>query len=240
MYQYVLRLNAEEKDDPMAVIPAADLGSLAHHLMERLAAERPDREEFRRVSARMFDTYLAARPPMDPFAAEREKNGFLRMMDSAWAHDPGRRVLLSEETMHGSHPSGLKLYGRPDRVELDENGDGIVVDFKTGRRVAQQPNDPAGCRQTLIYAWMLRQNGTAIGRCEDRYLRSGQSVACGADEDMMEKLGEDLVRFAAGLREGDFAAEDGYGADLGEDTCGCCPYGKICARDAAPEEEAET
>ena len=69
---------------------------------------------------------------------------------------------LSEETMHGGHPSGLKLYGRPDRVELDENGDGVVVDFKTGRRVAQQPNDPAGCRQTLIYAWMLRQNGTAI------------------------------------------------------------------------------
>ena len=240
MYQYVLRLNAEETDDPMAVIPAADLGNLAHHLMERLAAERPDREEFRRVSARMFDTYLAARPPMDPFAAEREKNAFLRMMDSAWAHDPGRRVLLSEETMHSSHPTGLKLYGRPDRVELDENGDGIVVDFKTGRRVAQQPNDPASCRQTLIYAWMLRQNGTAIGRCEYRYLRSGQSVVCGADGDMMEKLREDLVLFSEGLREGDFAAEDGYGTECGEDTCTYCPYGKICDRDAAPEEEAET
>ena len=239
LYQYILNLDAEEADNPMTVIPAADIGNLAHHLMERLAASHPGREEFGQLAADMFDTYLIARPPMDPFAGEREKKRFLRMMDSAWDHDPGRKVLLSEETMHSSHPSGLTLYGRPDRVELDENGDGIVVDFKTGYKVMQEPNDPASCRQTLIYAWMLRQNGIPIKRCEYRYLRSSQDVVCGADQDMMEKLEEDLILFSKGVRHGDYAPEDGYGKSCEEQhTCDYCPYAQICALDLTPEEEA--
>ena len=239
LYQYILRLDAEEADDPLVVIPPKEAGDLAHHLMEELAELRPDREAFSRMSADMFDAYLTARPPMDPFAAEREKQRFVRMMDAAWAHDPGRRTLLAEETMHSSHPAGLRLYGRPDRVEIDEDGSGIVVDFKTGSKVMQQPEDPSTCRQTLIYAWMLQQQGIPVSRCEYRYLRFSKDVPCSADAAMMGKLQEELTLFCRGLQQGDFAMETGYGEACVKDSCEHCPYSAVCALDKTPEEEEQ-
>lgn len=234
-YKYILKLDVAEPDDPMVVISKMEFGNLAHHLMEILAAERPDEEEFRDLASRMFDDYLTARPPMDPHAAETEKENFVRMMVDARRQDPGREAILSEEKLHGIHPCGLKLSGRPDRVERDEDGRYIVADFKTGRKVVQQENDPQSCRQALIYAWLLQQNGKPPATCEYRYLRSGQTVPCEVNPLTMSKLDEDFALFYNGLKSGDFAPEDGYGNRCEKSSCQYCPYRKICDADMRRE-----
>ena len=236
LYQYILHLDARGEDDPMVIISPMEIGNLAHHLMEILAAERPDEKRFLELAPGMFDDYLTARPPMDPYAAEREKERFVRMMDSAWKQDPEREAVLSEEYMHSIHPCGLKLTGRPDRVEATGDGKYIVVDFKTGRRPAQKKDDPRSCRQALIYAWMLQQSGKPVTRCEYRYLRRSLSVTCETNPMMMEQLEADLRLFHDGLLSGGFGPEDGYGTPHKKDDCRNCVYAKICEADKAGEE----
>ena len=240
LYRYVLHLDVREEDDPMVVISPAEIGNLAHHLMEILAEEHPGEAEFHARASAMFDEYLVARPPMDPYAAEEEKERFVRMMDTARREDPGREAVLAEQEMHSTHPCGLKLRGRPDRVEADGNGRYIVVDFKTGRRVVQEQNDPHSCRQALIYAWMLQQAGMPPAYCEYRYLRRSGSVLCETHPMMMKQLEEDLIRFHDGLKNGDFAREDGYGTKHRENDCRrSCVYFGICQADKPGEEARE-
>ncbi len=233
LYKYILHLDVREEDDPMVIISPLEMGNLAHHLMEILAAERPDEEKFRSLAASMLDDYLISRPPMDSHAAEIAKDRFVRMMDSAWKEDPGREVVLYEKELHGVHPCGLKLEGRPDRVEADGNGKYIVVDFKTGRKVAQERNDPKSCRQALIYAWILQQSGRLPAYCEYRYLQLSRDrdVMCETNPLTMGQLDEDLSLFYNGLKSGDFAPEDGYGNKCKKDTCDHCSYQAVCAAD---------
>ena len=239
LYKSILHLDISEQDDPMVVISPQESGNLAHHLMEILAAERPDEAEFRSLAASMFDEYLVSRPPMDPYAAEREKERFVRMMDSAWKSDPGREAVLSEEKLHSTHPCGLKLMGRPDRVEADGNGKYIVVDFKTGRKVEQTRDDPKSCRQTMIYAWMLQQKGMSVACCEYRYLRRSVNVPCEINPLTMGQLETDLALFNNGLISGDFGPEDGYGTPRKKNDCTYCEYKAICNSDKAREEARE-
>ena len=236
LYRYILHLDIPESDDPMAVISPADTGSLAHHLMEILAAERPGEAAFHDMASAMFDEFLAARPPMDPHAAEKEKERFVRMMDAARRQDPGRETVLAEEWLRSTHPCGLRLSGRPDRVEADGNGGHIVVDFKTGRRVAHVQDDPKTCRQALIYAWMLQQAGMRTAYCEYRYLRRSAGVTCGTGPAVMGQLEEDLARFYNGLKAGDFAREDGYAKECKDSDCKRCVYYGICRADKKREE----
>ena len=236
LYQHVLRLDVPEKDDPMVIISPPEAGNLAHYLMEILGRERPGEAEFHALAVRIFEDYLTARPPMDAWAAGREKDRFVRMMDSAWRRDPRRETVLIEEDLHSVHPCGLRLRGRPDRVEADGNGDHIIVDFKTGRRPLQAEEDPASCRQALIYIWMVQQQGLPVSRCEYRYLRLSRDIRCGAGPDIMARLEEDLRLFYHGLESGDFAPEDGYGNKKKTAECKYCPYQSICDRDRAEEE----
>lgn len=239
LYQYILGLEDQNPDDPMMVVSAAEIGNLAHKLMEQMATAHLTRENFRRTSGEMFEACLKARPPMDQQAAEKEKKLFVQMMDAAWQHDPKRKILLSEEQMHGCCPCGLRLTGRPDRVELVGNGKTIVVDFKTGKKVMQKKDDPATCRQALIYAWLLRQNGIEVERCEYRYLLLLQNIECDAGSDKMGKLGEDLKLFHDGLAQCDFGMKDHYVKNYNNSACSYCPYVAVCRLDKTPEEKED-
>ena len=234
-YRYLLGLDAAEPDDPMVIAPANAVGNMAHHLMEILAADKPDAAEFHDMASAMFDDFLTARPPMDEAAAEREKDRFVQMMDAAWKQDP-KHGGLSEREIHSRLRCGLLLKGRPDRVEDAGDGGYIVVDFKTGSTPEHVPDDPQTCRQVLIYAWMLQQEGKRIVSCEYRYLRLSRTVKCGTGPEIMGKLEEDLERFYNGLEAGDFAAEDGYGNPLKKNGCRYCPYAGICEMDKKREE----
>lgn len=236
LYKYILRLDVSEPDDPMVVISANEIGNMAHHLMEILAEKKLGEEEFRNAASIMFDDYLISRPPMDQHAAEKEKADFVRMMNTAWKEDPGREVVLSEEYLHGLHPCGLRLKGRVDRVEIDENGRHVVVDFKTGRKVTQETDDPQTCRQALIYTWILQQEGKKTGPCEYRYLRRSKNIFCRTDSQIMSTLEDELKRFYNGLKEVDFAPEDGYGNQLKKNDCKYCPYVSVCDLDKTREE----
>ncbi len=221
----VLGIKEPETDDPFEVINAKDNGSLAHSLMMELGERHSAKDVFLKHAEKAFDDFLIQRPPVHSDDAVRQKKQFLRMMEKAWEQDPGRDILLSEEKKYAEHPSGVRLYGIPDRVEKTEDGKYLIVDFKTGRRISHQQDDITTCLQVLIYAFMMEQEGLEIAGCEYRYLRHQKTISCKYDETMKNALQERLTQFQEALVSGDFPCAPS------EDNCRYCKLNMLCGKE---------
>lgn len=230
----ILGVQEEEPDDPFTVIDAKSIGKLAHSLMEELADSPCDKDTFLQKADAAFTEFLLSRPPIHSETAEREKSIFCKMMANAYDQDPKNEVLASEEKQTFLHSSGVLLEGYPDRVEKTPEGEYIIADYKTGKRIAHQANDIDTCLQVVIYAYIMEQKNIPISRCEYRYLRDGVTVPCRYDDSMKEKLNDKLLAFKNALTTGQFPCA------VSKDSCKYCTLANICGRDLQPEEgEAE-
>ena len=227
----ILRIEEPEPDDPFEVINAKEVGTMAHRLMEQLGSERPDKTAFLKQAGVAFDRWLISRPPVHEDDGERERQQFLRMMKNAFEQDPGRTVVSSEERKHVTHPLGIRLQGIPDRVERMQDGSGLIVDFKTGRRVTHKQDDIETCLQVLIYAYMTEQEGIPVSGCEYRYLRNKKTVTCRYDAEMKKKLDERLSAFKDALLSGSFPCTGD------KDNCRFCRLDTICGRERKTDGE---
>lgn len=229
----ILGVQEVEEDDPFTVMSGAEIGLLAHKLMEGLFHAPCDRDVFLQRADEAFAQALRLRPPLHPDAAAAEKLVFRKMMANAYEQDPGNEVLASEEEQHFLHSSGILLKGYPDRVEKTPAGQYIIADYKSGRSIKHIPDDIDTCLQVVIYAYLLESHGKAISHCEYRYLRDKQTVTCRYDEDMKEKLNQKLLAFKEALTSGNFpCATD-------EDACTYCTLAGICGKETQKEEEAD-
>lgn len=218
----VLNIPEVETDDPFVVLTPAQVGTLAHSMMEALAANDVDRDTFVEMCDKAYDATLTARPPMHLSDAKYEKKVFLNMMRTAYDSDPHNKVLSAEEKYTIKHPSGVILHGYPDRVEQDEDGKFLIADFKTKRKIDHIEDDIDTCLQVVIYAWMCEQAGIDISRCEYRYLRKGLSVSCKYDDEMKNKLNDKLVAFKTAIENNDFPRNET------PNSCKYCKMNDIC------------
>ena len=229
----LLGIKEQEPDDPFTVIDPAATGSLAHSLMEELALHPCDKAAFLQRAGTAFDRFLLTRPPIHRDSAAKEKTAFCKMMENAYDLDPKNEVLASEEKQTFRHHSGVLLQGYPDRVEKTPEGEYIIADYKTGRRVKHLENDIDTCLQVVIYAYFMEQQGFPISRCEYRYLRDGITVGCKYDASMKEKLDAKLTQFKNALTEGEFPPAEN------PDACRYCTLASICRSNSPEKEEAE-
>lgn len=224
---YALGIEEPEADDPFEVISALDYGNLAHSLMEELAKNPMDRSEFEELAGKRFDEFLKLRPALDIASCGRKRADFVNTMLNAYDQDReiSNEVVSSEYTLRGLHPSGVKLKGRADRIEKNDLGEHIVVDYKTGRKIAHAANDIDTCLQAVIYSFLLRNDGYAVGTAEYRYLRSGRIVTCEYGPYMESLLNERLTQFREAVDNQEFPPTPSA------DSCKYCPYGDFCGKE---------
>lgn len=218
----VLGIPEEEPDDPFMVISAADIGTIAHSMMEEIAGNNMNMKDFLELSGKAFDEFLLSRPPLHIDDANREKREFLKMMENAFIKDPKNDVISAEKEYNFEHPSGVKLHGYPDRVEKDKDGNLLIADFKTGRNITHIKNDIDTCFQVIVYAWLLEKDGINISKCEYRYLRKGQTIPCEYNEDIKDKLNEKLLKFKEAVLANDFPRSEN------KTSCKYCKMSDIC------------
>ncbi len=223
----ILKAREPEEDDPFTVINANQLGTLAHTQMEHLAEKHVSKKKFLERAEKEFDDFLKSRPPLHPEAVKREKQTYLRMLENAYESDPGNEVISAEEKWTVEHTSGVKLFGYPDRVEKMKNGEYLVADYKTKRRIDHVEDDVDLCLQVLLYAYMAEQEGYPITKCEYRYIRQNESVFCRYDESMKNALSDRLQYFRRCLETSD------YPCNPGDKNANCeyCKCVDICGRD---------
>ena len=220
----ILGIPEEEEDDPFEVINAAELGTMAHSMMELLAENKMDEDDFLKRCAEAFDDFLKTRPPVHEYDAARQKKEFLRMMKNAYKMDPSNEVLAAEEKYRFTHPCGIKLKGYPDRVEKTGDGKYIIADYKTKRKVDHVQDDIGTCLQVVIYAWLCEQAGIPVSKCEYRYIRKNARVSCEYNDLMKQLLNEKLQEFKTAVENKEF--EQNRGAN--EINCKYCKVREIC------------
>ena len=235
MLGYILGIPEPDETDPFEIMTALDTGTLAHSLMEALGNSSMSRDEFMELAGEYFDRFLAEHPPLIGGNAAPVRDGFMEMMETAYETDPHREVVLGEEDISCEHESGVRIHGFPDRVEKLEDGSHLVVDFKSGRRVAHVQDDIGTCLQVVIYAYLMERKGFRVSGGEYRYIRTGETVTCRYDEDMKRQLGERLEAFREALLKGDFPAA--APSEENEDPCRYCKYIGICGM--AEEQSAD-
>lgn len=231
---YICGIEEPEEDDPFTVINAKDQGSLVHKLMEQGANKNISKDEFLELSDKAFDDFLKSRPPIHSSAAAKLKKEFQQMMADTFEKDPKNKVLSAEDKYIFEHPSGIKIKGYPDRVEQTKDGQYIIADFKTKRKVEHVPEDIDTCLQVVLYAWLCSQAGIDISRAEYRYLRKSMSINCTINDAIYNQLNLKLLQFKDAMERGDFPRNPGKQ----NANCKYCTFGDICEWDVI-EQEAE-
>ena len=105
---------------------------------------------------------ILKKPAMIPSSVNEVKNNFLRLVKNLYSLDPGNKHIYSEKFVKGSI-GGINFKGTLDRLEKDNIGRYIIVDYKTGTKVTHVKDDPITCLQGLIYAYLLENYGKDFG-----------------------------------------------------------------------------
>ena len=225
----ILGIEEPDPDDPFTVIDARDMGTLVHSVMEYLADD-PDVSEkaFMKHAEEMFDEYLRTRTPINETMTDNARKEFLDMALKGYRNDPHNRVIAAEEKFSVMHrESGIGIYGYPDRVEIDENGQYLIADYKTKRRYEHEENDINTCLQVVLYAYMMshrKENRLPISYCTYRYLRYSTPVNCVYNAEMENELTKKLLEVRDALNSGHFPCADD------EDSCKYCRFASICGK----------
>lgn len=230
----ILGIEEPDPDDPFTVIDARDMGTLVHSVMEYLADHPKVSEgEYARHARQMFDEYLKTRTPVNREMADSARTEFMDMAVKGFRNDPHNEVIAAEEKFSVMHwDSGIGIYGYPDRVEIDENGQYLIADYKTKRRYDHKPDDIDTCLQVVLYAYMMshrKENKLPISYCTYRYLRYNEPVNCRYDADMENQLKDKLLEVRDALDSGRFPCTDN------EDNCRYCKFASICGKNRGSE-----
>ena len=238
MLQNILGIEQPDEDKPFEVIAANETGTMAHSLMEELANSNMTLDEFLKLSGEYFDRFIMQHPPLVTQEAEPEREAFLDMMETAYNQDPHREVAMTEEKIHGALDCGVKISGILDRLEKNDDGSYLVVDFKSGRSIIHVQDDIDTCMQIVMYAYILEQMGYKISGGEYRYIRQNEIVTCRYDDDMKKALDEKLAIFKEYMEESYFPVSEYALNGTGDtsDPCKYCKYGLICGKTTEAEE----
>ncbi len=234
-YRYIAKIPDDQEDNPGEVISAADFGTLAHEMMERLANTGMAENDFLSMCEEAFNAFLLSRPPVQDSDARKSLSDFLSMMKIAYESDDNNRVLSAETEYEYTHPSGVKLHGYPDRVEETADGEYLIADFKTKRSIEHEENNVESCLQVIIYAWLCDCEEHPISRGEYRYIRKGKNISCAYDDKAKEKLNELLLSFKEALETNNFPQTPGEKRK----NCKYCIMKSLCDEDLGKEKSYE-
>ena len=158
----ILDINVDEPDDPYVVIPANELGTLIHKVMEKFQKGKTPLSELMDKADQAFEDFLHQKPAMIPSSAKTAKDNYLRLVKNLYDMDPGNYHIFSEKYYNG-RVGDILFGGTIDRVERDKFGNYIIVDYKTGTNIKHKTEDPVTCLQGLIYAYLLENYGDKFG-----------------------------------------------------------------------------
>jgi len=223
-FSYILNMEEPDTDDVFVVIKPLDMGNLVHGLMDDAFRYSMSKEKVKAEAVRRFNALLTARPPINPPDVKRVREDFMRMVENGFESSAGNEVIYSEHTIKPVKIGGIKLKGRLDRLEKTPDGNIVIVDYKTGRRVNHRQNEISSCMQILLYAAMLEESENIIvSGGEYRYLRYNKNISCVYNNSIKDAILIIADKFADGVANADFAP-------LVTDSCRYCGFSHICRK----------
>ncbi len=224
----ILGVEQPEEIDLYKIIPANELGTLAHYLLETLDKSKvKTKEEFGLIAAQRFNEYLIIRYPNNFVTADLAKEQFVEMMENAYEMEGDSKTLFREEDIITVHESGITIHGFPDKVIENPDGTVRVIDYKTGNAVVHSSDDAASMVQCTMYSYIIEKiKGRRVSDFEYWYLKH-KHIVRGSDndktmQDHYASLKEILTNLAVSLSTGEFLPNLDY--------CKNCFYQKVCMK----------
>ena len=153
LFQNLLEINLDDKNDPFRIIEANTKGTIIHSVFEGFTKNN-NLDELIDKALIEFDKYLKMKPAIIDKSIEREKENIVDIVKGIYNASSENKHFLSEVKMPITDVYGVKFAGTFDRIEKTKNNEYILVDYKTGSNVFHKVNDPVTCIQGLIYAYM--------------------------------------------------------------------------------------
>lgn len=158
----------------------------------------------------------------------------------AWHRRPGARIVIATEqkvraTVTLADGTSVTLTGEADRLELDESGNVVVVDLKTGKygptkdQIAEHPQ--LGLYQLAVDHGAVEgldgvPAGARSGGAELIQLRLGKDLPRVDSQGTPELIHEQLAQAVAAVRAEEFVARPSASAQNGH--CRYCSFQAIC------------
>ena len=225
--KYILGLNEPNNDDPFKLFPGGAAGTLVHECMEDYG-HNPDwmLDEFMDNAKAKFNNYLKCRITVHSKDLEKNKSDYLEMAKNGYENDPtGKTIIGSEYKVNPvKHESGLTFSGTIDRIEKLDNGNHVIVDYKTYSKIKNEADNIDTCFQVVLYAYLLEALGKKVDRCEYRYLRNVRTITTEYNDGIKQQLNEKINKLKEALDSGIF----NYAED--KKACDYCPYIDICGK----------
>ena len=232
----VLGIEQENDIDIYQIIPANDIGTLAHELMENFSLEM-SKEEFLKLSEKKFKEYLIMHPSDNPQEEDEKLYEFLFMMSNGYDMEKqeNQSSVLREEDLLAIHePTQLRIHGFPDKVVKLSDGTYRVEDYKTGNNVKHDVNKPETMIQGAHYAYLLEhgknklnnygRNKIKVSEFVFHYLKSKQSISSydydHHIDEYMKYLDEILSQIKESLDKGEFPQSGKCDRCFFKDVCG--------------------
>lgn len=263
-------LGLDERPSPEEVLQLTppERGVVVHGILEQLVTgeQRGDgraAEPVEVTEARMLDLAAAAfadlerrggagHPALWPIDRARilgDLRQFVRD-DAAYRAAAGARPVAVEDRFGFGDDPGVELSlgvgrtvrfrGRMDRVDAGPGGALAVIDYKTGRPTAPDPDDPlaGGTRLQLpVYALAAKQRYNPSGPVTAGYWFVGAQPGPNGlvlDNELVDRLTETVTAAVGGIEGGLFPANPGRldpSVDARQGHCTTCPFDRLCPAD---------
>ena len=214
--------------------PHATKGTLVHQVLERLVWDHPAGERTGEVAAAELERAWAELQGSEEYAAlgldEEAAAAFLadasQLVENYFAlEDPARVEAVGVEVCLEAQLDGFRLRGIIDRLDLNETGELVVVDYKTGRAPSAR-YERAKLTGVHLYALLCEQT---LGRApvEVRLLHLREPVSISATPSAQSLRGQ-RVRTAAVWRAIERACAQDDFQPRPSPLCDYCSYHEWC------------
>ena len=218
-FNAVLGIPEPEEYDPFLLVEHSEKGIVFHDLMKMNADCRMTEDEIREKAGIMWDKMIGGLAPFNADEAAKGRTEFIEMAEYGHFSDKDNTVKMAEEKLEYTHPSGITVSGKLDRLETTPTGANIIADFKTGKSRDYSNDDFDSCVQVILYAYMLKQKGIDVSRGEYRFVKEWLNVSCGINGEMLEKADKLLGEIAESIKTNTYKYAE---------KCDYCRYKGIC------------
>ncbi len=209
----IFGLKIDDEDNPYTVIQANESGTLIHSLMEGFNKSDMTKPEFIKKAEIKFNEFLEKRPPIIQDSKSKALEEFNQIISNLYDMEHiDSKCIEYEKEISDTTIADIKFKGKFDRIEKDKNGNYILVDYKTGKTIKHENDDPITCLQGLIYAYMIEHTnndkiisrGKRISKIEFRYPYLNKVISIDYSSENEKKMIEKIKEFKQAIQDHNF------------------------------------